>query len=509
MHAFVLAALISTNAIRGHVNFLASDLLEGRGTGARGHEIAAQYVATQYESMGLEPGADGEWLQEITFLKTTANAATVTLARDGAAAITLKLGEDLVTTGDPLSDEKRLEAQLVFAGFGVTAPDQKHDDYADLDTRSKIVVVWSGAPKTFPSAVRAHYSSSQNKIENAARHGAAGLIIVNTPADALRYPWERVVRQSKLGSMHWLDSRGAPHAVVRGVSFTIGLSQAAAQKLLGVDDIEKAQRGPLPWRATIDLDSTRERVKSANVVGLVRGSDPKLAQEYLVYTAHLDHLGITDPVNGDSINNGALDNASGSAAILEIARTFASQATRPRRSILFVATTGEEKGLRGADYFANNPPVPFESIVGNINVDMILMIRPVRSVLVLGAETNDLGDLAQQVAREMQLDLRPDPTPDEVSFIRSDQYPFIKRGIPAIVPNAGYTDADPEVAKNALVWRRTRYHSPQDDLTQPIDFGVGAMLAEFAYRIGLAAADRDARPQWKPGDFFGETFGKR
>ena len=509
MHALVLAALFSANAIRGHVSFLASDALEGRGTGTRGHEIAAEYVATQFESFGLEPGADGSWFQEITFLKTTPTDATLTLAREGASPVTFELGKDLVTTGDPLSDEKRLEAELVFAGFGVTAPDQKHDDYAGIDTRSRIVVIWSGAPKTFPAAVRAHYSASQNKIETAARHGAAGLIIVNTPADAARFPWDRVVRQAKLGSMHWLDARGAPHAVVRGVSFTITLSQPAAQKLLGVDDIDKAQRGPLSWRGTIELASTRERVKSRNVVGLVRGSDPKLSNESLVYTAHLDHLGITDPVNGDAINNGAFDNASGSAAILEIARTFAAQAKKPRRSILFVATTAEEKGLRGADYFANNPTVPFESIVGNINVDMILMHRPVRSVIVGGAETNDLGDLARQVAREMNVELLPDPAPEEVTFVRSDQYPFIKRGIPAIVPNAGYVDADPEVARDAAAWRRMRYHTPQDDLSQPIDFGAGAMLAELAYRIGAAAADREARPQWKPGDFFGETFGRK
>lgn len=509
MHAFVLAALISANAIRGHVNFLASDLLEGRGTGTRGHEIAAEYVATQFESFGLEPGADGGWFQEITFLKTTATEATLTLARDGAAPVTFDLGKDLVTTGDPFADERRLEAELVFAGFGVTAPDQKHDDYAGLDTRSKIVVIWSGAPKSFSAAVRAHYSASQNKIETAARHGAAGLIIVNTPADAARFPWDRVVRQSKLGSMHWLDARGLPHAVVRGLSFTISLSQPAAQKVLGVADIDQARRGPLPWRATIELASTRQRVKSANVVGLVRGSDPQLSAEHLVYTAHLDHLGITDPVDGDAINNGAFDNASGTAVILEIARTFASQARKPRRSIVFIATTAEEKGLRGADYFANNPTVPFASIVGNVNVDMILMHRPVRSVIVGGAETNELGDLAREAAREMKIELRPDPAPEEVTFVRSDQYPFIKRGIPAIVPNAGYVDADPEVATAAAAWRRMRYHTPQDDLSQPIDFGVGAMLAELAYRIGLAAADRDARPKWKPGDFFGETFGRK
>lgn len=507
-------------AIRAHMKFLASDLLEGRGAGTRGHQLAAEYVAAQYEALGLAPGAGNSYLQDIPFVRTTAGAdSTIELARDGGGKETLRFGEQFVTTGDPFTDEKSLEAQLVYAGFGITAPGQNYDDYAGLEARSKIVVIFSGAPKRFPSAVRAHYSSSLNKIENAARHGAAGVIYVGTPRDAERFSWDRVVRQSKLGSMHWLDERGVAHGLVRNLSFTLSLAQPTARALFGgqFDDviaaIEKGEpRGyELPVRAKVQLFSAHERLKSPNVVGILRGSDPKLRDEYVVYSSHLDHLGITAPVDGDAINNGAFDNASGIGAMLEIARAFALQKTAPRRSIVFLATTAEEKGLRGADYYANNPTVPFESIVANINIDQVFMPYRVKDVIALGAETNDLGDVARAVAKEMKLELTPDPYPDEVFFVRSDQYPFIKRGIPAIYVGAGVVAVDPNVnVMNTMTeWMRTRYHSPKDDLDQPYDPAVAAMLAEFDYRLGRTVANRDARPRWKQGDFFGETFGRK
>ncbi|HEX2123375.1 MAG TPA: M20/M25/M40 family metallo-hydrolase, partial [Thermoanaerobaculia bacterium] len=266
----------------------------------------------------------------------------------------------------------------------------------------------------------------------------------------------------------------------------------------------------LRMRARIRIVSTHERVRSPNVIGVVRGSDPKLRDEYLVYTAHLDHLGITEPVDGDRINNGAFDNATGIASIIEIARAFAALPQRPRRSILFLATTAEEKGLRGADYFVHNPTVPFESIVADVNVDMLLLMHQTRDLIPFGAETNDLGDLAREAAREMGVELSADPTPEEVVFVRSDQYPFVRRGIPAIFVTMGRKAVDPNVdmAEEVRRWRVTRYHSPQDDLSQPIDYSAALKLVELDFRLGLAAANRDARPRWKPGDFFGETFAR-
>lgn len=507
-------------AIKAHTTFLASDLLEGRGTGTRGYQIAAEYVAAQYALLGLEPGANGSWYQNVPFLHTVATPeSAVVLVGDSGSRIELKVFSDFITSGDPLAAEAAVDAPVVLAGFGVTAPDQKYDDYASIDAKGRIVAVFSGAPKAFPNAVRAHHSSTLNKVENAARHGAAGLIILKSPHEDARSPWPRSTRQARLGSMHWVREDGTPHGVVPGLSSYVTFSLDATRRLLGADaeatfaliDGGSARSRPLPVRARIDLRSTHSRAASPNVVGVLRGSDPALRDEYLVYSAHLDHLGITEPVDGDAINNGAFDNASGIAVMLEVARAFASVPERPRRSILFLATTAEEKGLRGADYFANNPTVPLENLVGNINIDMLVMIRRTRDLIPIGIETNDLGDLARDVAREMNVELSPDPFPEEVVFVRSDQYPFVRRGIPAIYVDPGYKAVDPSFDAPAAhkEWLRVRYHTPKDDLEQPIDWSAALLLAEFDYRLGRAAANREQRPRWKPGDFFGQTFGRR
>ncbi|HYO78762.1 MAG TPA: M20/M25/M40 family metallo-hydrolase [Thermoanaerobaculia bacterium] len=505
------------------MTFLASDALEGRGTATRGYRIAAEYVAAQYALTGLEPGADGRWYQDVPFVETIPGAAsTVTLTRDGAQPVTLKIFEQFSSYGDPLHGEKTIESAVVFAGYGVTAPDQKYDDYAGLDVKGKIVALFGGAPHGFPNAVRAFHSSTPNKFDNAARHGAAGLIFLTSPYDAERVPWARSVRQAKLGSMNWTRRDGTPHGVDRKVSSSVTLNLETTRELLGANAeaiftaIERGNpRGAaLPYRARIALVSTHATRTSPNVVGLLRGSDPKLRDEYLVYTSHLDHLGISDPVvdergESDAINNGAFDNASGIAAMLEIARALV--AAKPRRSILFVATTAEEKGMKGADYFANNPPVLIDQLVGNINIDMPVMTHRTRDLMPYGAETNDLGDLARSVASEMKIELATDPFPEEVIFVRSDQIAFVRRGVPAIYIGSGFRAADPNVdAESAYAqWLRTRYHSPKDDLQQPIDWSAALLLTEFDYRLGLAAANRDARPKWKPGDFFGETFRRR
>ena len=524
-HFLLVLALVAstsiarTEAIRAHMTFLASDLLEGRGTGTRGYRIAAEYVAAQYELAGLEPGANGSWYQEVPFRETVADASsTITFTRDGAAPVTLRNFQEFTSYGDPLMPEKVVEGEVVFAGYGISAPDQKYDDYAGLDVKGKIVAIFSNSPARFPNAVRAHYSSSLNKIETAAAKGAVGLIMLTTPQDDARSPWPRKARQARNGSMYWLRSDGTPHAVDPSLSSTVGLSLDATRQLLGAQANDvftslldgKPKAAPLRTRGRIHLVSTHRELKSPNVVGMVRGSDPALRDEYLVYSAHLDHVGITAPVDGDAINNGAFDNASGIAVMLEIARAFGALEPKPKRSILFLATTGEEKGLRGADYFANNPPVPVESIIGNVNIDMLVMIARTTDLIPIGIETNEIGDVAREVAREMNVELSPDPFPEEVVFVRSDQYPFIRRGIPALYVAPGFKPVDPNVDLHKLhkEWLRTRYHAPSDDLKQPIDYSAALLLTEFDFRLGLALANRAERPKWKPGDYFGERFGK-
>ncbi|HEX7153722.1 MAG TPA: M28 family metallopeptidase [Thermoanaerobaculia bacterium] len=510
-------------AIRGHMSFLAHDLLEGRATGSRGYALAAEYVAAQYQIHGLEPGAGGSYFQTVPFRRTIPDtSSTITLTRAGAAPVTLRFGDHFTTYGDPLSTHKVVEGDVVFAGFGITAPERKYDDYAKLDVRGKIVAIYSGAPKNLPNAVRAHYASSVTKLENAAAHGAIGLITLSTPVDAARSPWERTVRQTKLGTMNWLRADDTPASVFPAVSAPVSFNGAAAELLFAgartnlsevITSIESGAPKPfaLPTRVRMELGARHESLQSPNVVGILRGSDLALRREYVVYSAHLDHVGITEPVNGDSINNGALDNASGIAAMLEIARAFAALPERPRRSIIFLATTGEEKGLRGADYFANNPTVPLDGLVANINIDQILMLTRTRDLVALGGETNDIGDTAERVAREMRIELSPDPFPDEVFFVRSDQYPFVKKGIPALYVTAGYKAVDPAIdaQKRMDEWMRARYHSPSDDMSQPLDFAEGALVAEFDFRLGLALANADARPRWRPGDFLGEKFGRK
>ena len=504
------AQQIEPARLAAHMRFLSSDLLEGRGTGTRGHLIAADYVAAQYRLLGLETA-----LQNVPFRKTTPvpEQSSITI---GSAR--LDFGSGFATTGDPVREDAHVEAPVVFVGYGITAPSEKYDDYAGVDVRGKIVAYYSGAPKTFSNDVRAHYSASLVKAENAAAHGAVGTLSLRTAFDETRAPWARSVRQYKLGAMNWLEANGTPHATFPQLAGGATLSRAGAEALLGPDllKIEKAlddgtsKSFELLPRVSLHIVSKHENVQSPNVVGILRGSDPKLGDEYVVYSAHLDHLGISEPVDGDSINNGALDNASGIAAMLEIARLFAETKPRPRRSILFLATTGEEKGLRGADYFANNPTVPLHSIVADINIDEILMFHPVKDILPIGAEHTTLGDVVARVAKEMKLAVSPDPQPEEVVFVRSDQYPFVKRGVPAVYVGAGYKPIDPKIdlVGEIVKWEESIYHSPKDDMSQPIDFTVGAQVAKFNYLLGRDVANDPQRPRWRKGDFFGEMFAR-
>lgn len=514
----------TATGLHAHMEFLADDLLEGRGTGTRGYQIAANYVAAQFEQMGLRPGAGGSWFQPVPFRQTlpVPGQSSITVhPLSGGVTTTLGFGIGFMTSGDLLRESTSVDEPVVFAGFGISAPELKHDDYGRIDVRGKIVFLISGAPARFPNDQRAHYSSSLVKLENAASHGAVAVLTVLSPTDQKRFTWDRVVRQYGLGSMAWMEGEGTPHGTWPQIRATATLSRSGADALFAgsagpMDQaLAKAEAGTLrpyalPTRASIQITSRHSSVTSSNVVGVLDGGHPQLQSEYVVYSAHLDHLGISAPVNGDSINNGALDNASGVATILEIARAFSSQPEPPRRSIIFLALTGEEKGLRGSDYFANNPTVPPNSLVADINVDEILMLALTHDARVTGGEHSDLGDIAKSAADELGIDLSPDPAPEEVVFVRSDNYPFVKRGVPAIGLSAGYKAVDPNVDAYQLIvtWIENVYHTPKDDMNQPLDFREGIKIARFGYLIGEMVADAPSRPRWKAGDFFGQRFGK-
>ncbi len=508
---------IEPAALGAHMRFLADDLLEGRGTGTRGYYIAARYVAASLERLGLEPAGVGRsYFQPVPFRRAevVASSCGVTLTRRGRGA-ELVLERDFMMGGDTYRPEADVVAEVVFVGYGVTAPELGYDDFAGVNPRGKIVAVLSGAPPTFPHTLRAHYSNGRVKDANLGAHGAAGVLSIRTPLDEQRTTWERLVRQSKLPSMRWLDPRGVPDGIEPRLQCSATLNRSGAQALFEgaprtleqvfkTAEQGKPQAFELPVRARLRRVSRQREVSSPNVVALLRGSDPRLRDQVVVYTAHLDHLGISVPVKGDSINNGAFDNATGSAALIEVAAAFAHAGLRPRRSILFLALTGEEKGLQGSSYFASHPTVPADKIVADLNMDMYVMVGKLTDLVGYGAEHSSLGEVASRAARRLGLELVPDPQPEEVIFVRSDQYSFVRIGVPSLFLVGG---SGPEGRAARRAWLRTTYHSPQDDLKQPLDLESLAQFARANYLVGHIVANETARPAWKKGDFFGDRFG--
>ncbi|MEA2327160.1 MAG: hypothetical protein QOE68_2119 [Thermoanaerobaculia bacterium] len=508
---------VRPSAIASHIHFLASDALEGRETGMRGFEVAAEYVRAQFQTIGLQP-LHADWFQHFSLRAATLDETQSSLAIDGKPLV---LRKDFLLRPDFARENVDVDAPLVVAGFGVTAPELHHDDYAGIDARGKIVVILSGAPKSFPSDQRAYYSSGDVKRHNAAAHGAVGMLAITTNTDEARNPFEKRARQSSIVPMTYLDATGNPVDTVESLRGSASLSSAAAASLFNgakipldrlLADAENgaAHSFPLTASASIKTVTRFAQMQSENIIGVLPGSDAKLRDEYVVVSAHLDHLGNHPPANGgDGLYNGAYDNGSGIACLIEIARSLAA-GPRPKRSILFVALTGEEKGEQGSEYFVHFPPVPKRQLVADVNMDMFLMIYPVRDVVPLGGEHSSLGAMAATAAHSAGFDVSPDPYPEEVRFIRSDQYSFVKAGIPAIHLKPGNKSSNPSIdgAKLTRDWLRMIYHSPKDDLSQPFDFASGARYAETNLWLVRAIADAPSRPSWMPGDFFGEKFGR-
>ena len=514
---------IRPEAIQAHIEFLADDALEGRGTGSRGYDLAAKYLRAHLLASGINGGAGNEkYFQKVPLVRTSVEPQQATM-QIGDLELTLDRDFILLDTHRDLSG--KASGKVVFAGYGVTAPEFGHDDYADLDTRGAIVAFMEfEAPPSFPSTVRAYYSDQNVKIANAAAHGAIGTLFIRSPVLERMFPWEGWLRELDIGwnSLRWLKNDGLPGGMTEE-SLVVGVLNRSGSELLfdgEVHDLQSildaAATGQPPTFAlsktvTIEYQASHEQVDSVNVIGLLEGSDPKLKDEYVVYTAHVDHLGIGPELDGDSIYNGALDNASGCAVLLEVARAFAALPQRPKRSILFVFVTGEEAGLLGADYFVHYPTVPIERIVANINIDGAISLTPVSSVVAFGAEHSSFGALTQIAANRLDLTVSPDPFPEEGFFVRSDQYPFIKKGIPSVFLMMGFESTSPdidalEVLKNWLV---TNYHTPKDDIGQPLDFESSARMARFAFTLGHLIAMEPQRPRWNEGDFFGNKFGNR
>ena len=520
--ADVMAAgkAIAPAKLEAHVRTLADDKMEGRGTATRGYDMAAQYVAEQMQAMGLAPGGRGGYLQPVPFVRADLKAGACSFALvKGGDTVPLQVGKDVILSPDYLRAKWTTEAPLVFAGYGVSAPELGYDDFANLDVRGKVLVTFRGAPPRFPNDQRAYYSNGVVKDQIASARGAIGILQIQKPDDEARAPWERNIRQSKLPGFRWLDAGGAPANVQAAIELAGSFSPQAEPRVFegspktyaqAVADAEssRVQSFPLAWSVKAERVTEQTRTSSPNVVGVLRGSDPKLRNECIVVSAHLDHLGISEPVKGDSINNGAYDNASGTAMMLEVARAFASLKVKPKRSLVFLNVTGEEKGLQGSDYFARNDAPDSMDVVGDVNLDMVLLLRPLTKVVPIGGEHTSFGPLVERAAKLAGLDTAPDPLPAEVVFVRSDQFSFIKQGVPAVFPVSG-NDGSAAGADEVAHWRVEHYHSPSDDMNQPFDWPSGAKFTSMAFWTAWMAADAREAPRWNPGDFFGGRFGAR
>jgi hypothetical protein len=515
-------ASISRDNIESHVNFLAADERLGRLTGSEAYDQAAQYVAEQFAAIGLEPGGTDGWMQPVPIITRMLdpNISSVTLHESGGDADLIH-AKDIIIYADKLRDDNQIRAEVVFAGYGVHAPELGYSDFDGIDVDGKIVATFSKAPAAFPSTERAHYSSGRTKAAELVSRGAVGQIGLVSRLDAKLNPWER--RTRNLGTqpgLAWIDGEGTIadfHPELLGDAL---FDRRSAERLFddspmtfenALDAAEKGEPSPMALGVEVSMfrSTTHERLSSPNVVGILRGSDPVLADEYVVYSTHLDHLGTGAPVDGDSIYNGMYDNALGVSVTIEIARALASMTVRPRRSIIFVAVTGEERGLLGSDYFAQNPTVPSDALVANVNIDMPLMLFPLDSVVGYGAQHSSLERVTAEEAAKEGFKLTPDPYPDQVYFIRSDQYSFVRQGIPAVYFAEGISSSDPAVDGRAVQEEFTElhYHQPSDDLSQPVDWETTLRFSRAGARIGYRIAIDDERPKWNEGDFFGDKFG--
>ena len=516
-------ASISGTGVRTHMEVLAADAMQGREAGTQHYQAAADYVAEQYQLAGLEPMGDkGSYFQSIRFLETrlVTDSARLVLEKDGAM-LPLVFRDDFIRRGGYGATAEAVRAELAFVGHGIVAPDLGHDDYTGINVEGKIIVVLSGAPPGFDTDRRAYYSSGRGKAAKAVELGAVGMISLRTPVDQKRRPWARYLPGIGSAGMRWVDTNGKPHQGFVALKGSAILSEKGAEKLFklaGADLpalFDKHAAGgtgsfDLGVWASLSRTSTQREVRSANVVGVLKGSDPALSEEYVVYTGHLDHIGLRPGKDGDDIHNGAYDNAAGVGTILEIARVMALQPIAPRRSVIFAMVTGEEKGLQGSSYFTLNPPVPVRQLVANINIDMPYFGFPARDIHAFGAEHSTLLAPAMRAAQQLGMTVTPDPKPEEVRFIRSDQFSFVREGIPAVAFKAGMQSADPAVDGEAALneFLKTHYHQPSDDLTLPYSAEGAERFARAALLMGLFVADEPQRPQWVTNDFFGDRFSK-
>ncbi|MCB0488159.1 MAG: M28 family peptidase [Cyclobacteriaceae bacterium] len=515
---------VNPDHIKADMTYLADDLLQGRQPGTDGFALASKYVETQFMSMGLLPGVDGKsYVQPVTLKKGIVNESESSLVLVSKGDRTaLVYDEDFMLQPNLVNVMSDVSGQLVFVGYGVHAPELGYDDYQKIDVKNKIVVFFNQAPESFPSNERAYFSSAPVKYEEAVKRGAIGAITMQLPGDQ-RTSWEAAVRRSKQGTSRWADATGKAQNTFEQLKVIATFNPANAEKLFAssgkkmdaiINSIKnnKPQSLPLNLEARMTVSSETSSIATSNLIGIIPGSDPVLKNEYVVYVAHVDHFGIGVPVKGDSIYNGAHDNASGTSIALEIARTYKRLKEPTKRSIIIAIVTGEESGLLGSDFFASNPTIPQQSMVANFSMDMPFFFHPVLDIVPYGAQHSSLSKPLGEAAKYLNLGIGPDPFPEQVVFIRSDHYSFIKKGIPSLFIKSGFKTVESDKVDRSVAdvaWRRTTYHTPQDDMSQDFDFNGAATHVKVNFLTGYQVANDPQRPTWNKGDFFGGKFGPK
>lgn len=500
-------------AMKAHVMFLASDAMRGRDAGSPEYDIAANYVASQFYAAGLRPaGDDGSYLQKVPLIKV-GPADMGKLSLNGQA---LTFGQDYLPGVNPASAETTLAAPVVYVGYGVSSPTR--DDYAGLDVRGKIVAVVRGAPSGLDSEEAAHFGGLPTKAAIARAKGAVGIIALQTPEVSARMPMAKTVATAQPTSVTWAEADGKGHIIGGGVPTLATLSAAGAEKLFAGSGTSWAKaasalsgkgkfRGmALKPRLDVAIKTVTTPLPSYNVAGILPGSDPTVAPETVILSAHLDHVGVGTPnKKGDTIYNGAMDNAVGIASLIEEAKRFKAAGKAPRRSILFLAVTAEEKGLVGSDYFANNPTIGKARMVANVNLDMPIITYKFSDVIAFGAVRSSLGDIVKRAATTAGATFSPDPMPDMALFVRSDHYRFVQQGVPSVFLWPG-TSGPGKAAVDAFF--ANNYHQPSDEVVQspPIDWESGERFINVNYQIARDIADAAQRPAWNKGDFFGTLY---
>ncbi len=497
-----------------HVQVLADDNMEGRDTGSAGLQRAQKYVVSQLEQSGLTPAGSKGFYQPIAMesreLDEGASSAALVVAGKREP---LTLGEDGYFSSR-VNLAPASESKLVFVGYGLQIPELHYDDLAGLDLQGKVAVLFNAAPSSIPSELAAHSRSVPVRWAALRKAGAIGVISILNPA-SMDIPWPRIAANRNRPTMLL---KGAEFDETTGMRIGFAFNPAHAEKLFAQSGHTFAQIAalaesgkPLPRFPLLPMFQAKTKlivkpIESSNLVGLLPGNDPSLKSQYVVLSAHLDHVGIGEPINGDKIYNGAMDNASGSAVLMDVAEALKKTATKPRRSLLFVFVTGEEKGELGSEYFAAHPTVDKKAMVADINIDMFLPLVPLKTLNVYGLKESTLGDTLSKVAQRQGVSVRPDPEPQRSIFTRSDQYSFVKQGIPGIMFDVAFLG--PEQEKISADWLHNRYHAPSDDLNQPVNRATAAKYEEIMSAFMLQVADASERPRWKPDSFFRRFAGE-